>query len=49
MGHWQGGSDMLLRGHVVTGAAKYIALVAMGYSSLSHGAKDGVLDSRKRF
>ena len=34
----------------MTGAAKYIALVAMGYSSLSHGAKDdGVLDSQKRF
>jgi len=44
-GHWQGDSDMFLRGKCTTGTAKYIALVTMGYSSLSHGAKDGVLDS----
>ena len=37
-----------LRGKCVTGTTKYIAVVAMGYSSLSHGAKDGVLDSRKK-
>lgn len=48
MGHGKGDSDMFLRGKRVTGVAKYIDLVAMGYSSLSHGAKDGVLDSPEK-